>query len=287
MNEYRYLLIRYVPDADRMEPLNVGVILQDQETGRLEFKLNPHAAKQKIVDTPTWHSWKAFFQEEIKGSAYPLFQPDRRSSEFLRYLEGLCNGPILLTRPLSISTGESDFGTVLESLFSRLVAPRPSEEPAATRPTGRFRQLAVARRFVQRGLRKHTHVVINENRLWIAYRQVLDGELLAIDKVEVANQIGHTANEIERLPKVIQRLPEFLRAKVDGKATRYVLLADQFASAFSDQTPSEFDLMREDLESAIKEFNTYDIEVIRTTTAAENLASEIDKKLEPSTAEVQ
>ena len=51
MQDFRYLLVRYVPDRERMEPINVGII---QGAGRIDFRLNPHAARRKEIETVTF-----------------------------------------------------------------------------------------------------------------------------------------------------------------------------------------------------------------------------------------
>src|SRR5437763_17103420 len=101
MTELRYALIRFIPDMDRMEPINVGVILQGE--GRIEFKLGPHAAKRADVDTQVFQKWRAFLEEEIRGAAVPLLQPPKDSAQFLHYLAGLCEQTVLITRPLAMS----------------------------------------------------------------------------------------------------------------------------------------------------------------------------------------
>ena len=158
MIEYQYVLIRYVPDRERMEPVNVGLILQG--AGRLDFRFSPHAAKRKEIDTEAFRRWREFFKTEIRGAAAPLFHPERTSPQFLRYLEELCEGPVVLSRSLYFGTEpHRNFDDVLESLYKRLVAPPEIISPsAATRPTGRFRQIAEERHFLTRGMRRHVHV---------------------------------------------------------------------------------------------------------------------------------
>jgi len=94
---YHYSLIRYVPDPDRMEPVNVGLVLQGD--GGLDFRLNPHASKRKEIDTEQFRRWKDFFEAEIRGPHLPLFQPERESARFFRYLSDLCGGPVFLSNP--------------------------------------------------------------------------------------------------------------------------------------------------------------------------------------------
>lgn len=281
MQEFRYLLIRYIPDADRMEPINVGVILQG--AGRVDVRVSPHAAKRKEIDTAVFQQWRRFFLDEIRGESAPLFQPPKMSPQFLTYLAQLCEGSVILTRPLVLATDPvRSFDEALESLYRRLVAPPDITSPvAASRPTGRFRQLTENRDFLKRGMKRHVHLEVDKERFWIAYRQVRNGELIAIDKIEVNTQIGATANEIERLPRILQQLPTFLEGAKAGPSRRFVLLADELKQPFTEQAQAEFEAMQEDLEGVVEKVTKEGGRVLRSVRSAEELADEIDRILPP------
>ncbi len=122
MNEFYYALIRFIPDAERMEPFNVGVLLQGR--GLLDFKLSVHAAKRKDVDTPTFQKWRAFLEDEVRGEPVPFFQPPKESISFFRHLASLCDGTITISNPFFLSERtEESFEDILQSLYDRLVAP--------------------------------------------------------------------------------------------------------------------------------------------------------------------
>ena len=132
MQDFRYALIRFVKDRERMEPVNAGVILQG--AGRVEFKLQPHFARRKDVDTAVWADWREFFDQEIHGEAVPLFQPDRRVEQFLRHLRDLCTANIVVSEPLLVSVPDDrSFDATLDSLYERLAAP-PDEGPPPPPP---------------------------------------------------------------------------------------------------------------------------------------------------------
>ena len=126
---------------------------------------------------------------------------------------------------------------------------------------------------------RYSHVMVDAKSLWTAYRQVVNGEVLAFDKVEVANFIGYTSNEIERLPRVAERLETFLTAPASTKPRRYALLADQFVQPFPDQTDGEFKAMRDDLEQAVELITKRGGTVLRSREDVERFADEIDAKL--------
>ena len=128
-------------------------------------------------------------------------------------------------------------------------------------------------------MRRHVHVFVDNQRLWMAYRQVVNGEAIALDKVEVASQIGQTSNEIERLPRIGAMLPHFVDKKIDGKSTRYFLLADEMSQPFTDQSPVEFQAMRDDLENAVALIQKNGGRIIRSAKDAEEFACELDQKL--------
>jgi hypothetical protein len=277
MIEYRYALIRFVPDMRRMEPINVGVIVQGP--GRIDLKLSPHAAKRKDVETGIYQQWRDFLTEEISGAPRPLFQPRKTSPDFIRYVSELCEGPVVVSNSLAHQAPDTDtFEAVLEKLYQRLVAPMPPVQQAETsRPAGRFRQLSDAKAFVQRGMKRHQHVTLGQRRLWMPYRQVENGRHLAVDKIEVHNQIGSTANEIERIPHILAVLPEFLHTK--RKQAVYVLLADELGHPFSDQSDEEFRAMRDDLERAVSDIQKAGARVLRSAAQVEELADEVDEML--------
>lgn len=127
MYEYRYALVRYVPDAMRMEPINIGIILQGK--GCIDFRLNTQASKKGIIDTTTFKRWRIFLEEEIRGEAVPLFQPAKTSAQFFTHLQELCDKTVLLSRPLAVARDSDNFEQLLESLYQRLVA-APEHESA-------------------------------------------------------------------------------------------------------------------------------------------------------------
>jgi hypothetical protein len=281
MVDYRYNLIRYVPDSARMEPINVGVILQG--VGRIDVKFYQHAGKRGDVEAGKLRQWRSFFLSEIQTAQINLFQPDRNSEAFLRYLETLCNGPVYLSKPLTLLAEKNQsFETILQSLYVRLVAPLDVPDvPDEKRPTGTFRRIAEDRRFVDRGMRKWSHLLAGNKPLWMAYRQLDNGEKIAVDKVEVGTNVGDTVREIQTLPLISHDLPEFLKRRSGEKQTQYFLLVDQFENPFGGQTQQDFDLMRKDLDSHAKRIRDEGGTVLQSADEVKEFTEMIDKKLPP------
>lgn len=282
MNDFRYALIRYIPDMARMEPINVGVILQGQ--GKIDFKLSPHAAKRKDIDTPVFQSWRAFFEQEIRGGAVPLLQPPKDSVQFLLYLAGLCEHTVLVTKPLALSVQqERSFEEELQTLYDRLVAPlefpKRGQQP---RPTSRYREIEEEKNFRKRGMKKHPYLTIGGHRRWNAFRQALNGDNVVIDKVEVGNSVGLTADEIQKLSSGVENfLNNFLQHSSRNVLPRYYLIADRLSEKFTDQSDDDFQVMQEELKRVEEMVRQQGGVVLREPEEVQNFAAEIDRKLPP------
>ena len=283
MRAYRYNLIRYVPYPARMEPINVGVILQGD--GKLDVRFNVNASRLAAINAEEFRKWRQFLVAEIQTQQPKLFQPDRTTERFLRYLEGLCDGPIYLSRPLVLINESDSFEQILNSLDAALVAPpEASAQAEEKRPTGLFRRLAEEMRFVERGMRKYSHIVVGNHRLWAAYRQVDNGDLTALDKVSVGKEIGETSNEIERLPKIAGAMKEYLSNKIRGKETRHYLLVDELSAPFTGQSQDDFDMMRRDLDEQVKSIQDNGGKILRSPNEVEELVVDLDRRLPPPPA---
>jgi hypothetical protein len=282
MNEFHYSLIRFVPDAERMEPFNIGIILQGQ--GSLDFKLSPHVARRKDVDTRVFQKWRAFLEDEIRGDPVPLFQPSKQSISFFRHLASLCDGTVTISDPffLSEASGEQ-FEAILESLYNRLVAPIDSaKREQKPRPTAAFREIEDEMQFRKRGMKKYPYVSLNGQPLWNAFRQVLNGENIVIDKVEVRDQVGLTADEIQKLASGADRfLERFLGVTCSPAPNRYILIADELDEKFTDQADEDYEVMREELGRVIRIVNSRGGQVLQRMDDVKSFAAEIDKKLPP------
>ena len=280
MNDLHYALIRFVPDMARMEPINFGVVLQG--FGKIDFKLNPNFARRKDVETPVFQQWRDFLVEEIRGEPMPLFQPQKDSVEFLTHLANLCEQTVSMSRPLFVSAKKDEsFEDVLESLFTKLVLPPESPKPDhMPRPTSRFREIEDEKQFRRRGMRKHPYLTLPGDKRWNAYRQLLNGENIVIDKVEIRNDVGLTADEIQKLASGVEPfLDRFLESTTPAIPTRYYLLADDLKEKFTDQTDDDYHAMKEELDCVIKTVESRGGSVLRRAEEVVDLTNLIDSKL--------
>lgn len=143
---YLYQIIRYVPDLERMEAQNIGIVVQGEgQTITKLWKYFRPQGDRVDFDYSNFRKWREFFEEEINGSQISMFQPERSSPEFLEYLQSRCRSNYLLTRPLSIVMGTDNMEEVRDYLYERLVRTPESNEPAL-QPVRRFRESIQARR---------------------------------------------------------------------------------------------------------------------------------------------
>ena len=280
MNDLRYALIRFIPDMARMEPINFGVVLQG--SGKIDFKLNPNFAKRKDVETAVYQQWRNFLAEEIRGEDMPLFQPRKDSVEFLTHLAMLCEQTVSMTRPLVISADKDEsFEEILDSLFAKLVLPPESPKPEPLpRPTSRFREIEEDKQFRRRGMKKHPYLTLPGDKRWNAYRQLLNGENIVIDKIEVRNEVGLTADEIQKLASGVE---SFLERFLTGQQqpTRYYLLADDLKEKFTDQPDSDYQAMKDELEHVVHAVEDRGGIVLRRAEDVVEFTQQIDQKLPP------
>ena len=285
MNDLHYALIRFIPDIDRMEPVNFGVVLQGG--GKIDFMLNPHFARRKGVQTPVFQRWRDFLTEEIRGEPMPLFQPRKDSVEFLSHLSSLCEQTVSISKPLFVAAHSSEsFEQILESLFTQLVLPEDATRPERTpRPTTRFREIEDEKQFRKRGLNRHPYVMLPGEKRWNAYRQLLNGENIVIDKVEVGNAVGLTADEIQKLSSGVETfLDRFLLQSQGAMATKYYLIADSLNEKFTDQTDDNFQAMKDEYEHVVQTVRTRsNCVVLQHPDEVADFANCVDQKLPAAT----
>ena len=280
MQEFRYSLIRYIPDVMRMEPTNVGIILQGKS--RLDFQLSRHAAKRSSIDTDVFQSWRKFFEEEIRGEAMPLLQPSKFSTKFFDHLSLLCRDTVRLSPALILKVNSDEsFDHVLGRLFDQLVSTGSKEKEVADRASSVYREFEVEKKFLKRGLQKHPYIPLTDARRWNAFRSAKfsDGSTMVIDKVEINNQVGLAADEIQKLSSGVQQFLEKYFGQAQGKDRSYHLIADPLVEKFGDQSDENFSIMLEEYEK-IKEVVTQSGGVVlRDKDATTTLAKTLDLSL--------
>lgn len=284
MREFHYSLIRYVPDRLRMEPINVGIVLQASTGTQLRF--NPHATKRADIDTDAFRKWRSFFEAEVRNDEDPLFRPSADTPDFLLHLARLCDAPFAMTRPLLVADAiETEPDRMLETLFRRLVLPvEEASNPETLRPTARYRDLEAEFQLLKRGVKRYAAVPgdgaePHERIHRRPYRQVANGRYIAMDKIEVNRELSRTAEELNALADIKTFLARFLEIEIQALPTRYILLADDMNQPFREQAEDDFLSMRDDIERTVAAVLEAGGEVIRDAERSEELAKELNRVL--------
>jgi hypothetical protein len=210
---YLYQIIRYVPDLERMEPQNIGVIVQG--SGQTISKVWKHfrPSDKRDFDYSNFRMWREFFEEEINGAQVSMFQPDRGSPEFLTYLQSRCKSNYLVTRPLSIITKTDSAEEVRDYLYKRVVSPPETDEVPALQPVRRFRE-----QLQEKKLDKHPKLHKDEYLLlpngdselfkWQYERNHGSDQRVIIEPVQWLDRIRYTQMELEHVLSAAKKLRE-------------------------------------------------------------------------------
>jgi len=279
-NRFHYQILRYIPDLQRMEPRNFGIIVQG--AGQTLYKINTRFAQKGFVDTEAFRQWKHFLVKEIddgQAEQLELFRPSKDTPEFLNHLGKLFKGNVNLSKPLAAEyRREVEIEAVLQDLFDTLVVDSEEQEAIMiTRPTGKFRAESEEKQFVKRGLHKDEHIKIEERtEEWIGYRFYQNGRINLIEKVEFNREPRRTAMELNSLLHFIRTMP----ASFTARGNKIHLIIDPHKT-FPNQKEEEGIKYRLDRErlgnmSIDKGFPVYE-----KTSDAQLLVEEIDSHLPP------
>ncbi len=130
-------------------------------------------------------------------------------------------------------------------------------------------------------MKKHGYFALDESLRWNAYRQVINGENLVIDKVEVGDRVGLTADEIQKLSSGADLFLQRFLPKSRHSPNRYVLIADELDEKFTDQADEDYRAMKEELARVVDIVSSYGGRVLQGLEDVKLFAVEIDEKLPP------
>jgi Protein of unknown function (DUF3037) len=223
MNEqpFLYQIIRYVPDLTRMEPKNIGVIVQGQTDLRLRLWTHFRPGDDKPdFDYANFRRWREFFEEEVNGPQIALFQPPRHSPEFLEYLQSRARGNYLVTRPLHVSMRTENIDEVTQHLYETIVRSPEEESEPAEQPVRRFRERLEAKKLHKNPLLLRDEYVALPNGeaelfRWQYRKNHGSDELVLIEPVQWLGKIRYTQLELEHVLSAAKKIREAsLRARL-------------------------------------------------------------------------
>lgn len=278
MNErpYLYQIIRYVPDLRRMEPQNIGVVVQGESgvTCRLYTRFRPLGDKPDF-DYANFRKWREFFEIEITGPQIDMFQPPRESPDFLEYLQSRCKGNYILTRPLQVAMQADNIDEVRDYLYETLVRSPEEESEPAEQPVRSFtEQLRVKK--LEPLLHRDEYVDLPDGGRalfhWHYDRNHGSNERVLIDKVQWLGQIRLTQLELEHVLIAARRVRD---AKLRAKCIVVMDEVDPPTEYAKDATK----YLYENYLTGKETLREVSDEVISRVTDSENLVQRIERDL--------
>lgn len=216
MNEvpYLYQIIRYVSDLERMEPQNIGVVVQGlgRTVARLWKYFRP-LGEHRDFDYLNFRKWREFFEEEINGAQISMFQPSKDSHEFLEYLQSRCKSNYLMTRPLRFIGQVDSIEEVRDYLYDRLVKRQNDSQEPALQPVQRFREELHIKKLDKHPRFKkdeYIHLPNGDSELfkWQYERNHGSNQRVIIEPVQWQNKIRITQIELEHVLRAAEKVRE-------------------------------------------------------------------------------
>ena len=235
---YLYQIIRYVPDRERMEPQNIGVIVQGQfdVVSKVWTRFRPLGEKPDF-DYVNFRKWREFFDEELNGPQISMFQPRRTDPLFLEYLQSRCKGNYLLTRPLSIVMQTDQIEEVRDYLYQRLVRSPDADHEPADQPVRRFREQLQARRLDRNPLLRrdeYLNLPNGESELfhWQYQRNHSSDQRILIEPIQWLDRIRLTQIELDHVLRAAARV------RKSGLNAQLIVVMDEVKPPLNNARPS-------------------------------------------------
>lgn len=205
---FRYQILRYIADLKRMEPENIGVIIQNSREASCRFRTQ--MGKRPDFDSDNYRRWREFFETEINEPPVPVFQPPRGDIKFLEYLQQRCIGNYSLTRPLELAMPSADLIEARNHLFKTLVLKPEEEIGDARQPVRRLRN-ELRERKILNNPHFHERQLFNANGITelVEYYYVRNHGAnlpVIIQPVQILPDISRTINAMERAEAIVNNL---------------------------------------------------------------------------------
>lgn len=275
---FRYQILRYIADLRRMEPENIGIIIQDanQDANKVSCRFHTHHGLRRGFDYGNYRRWREFFQEEINGPPVPVFQPPRSSIEFLHYLQERCSGNYSLTRPLELVLDTGDLEIAETYLFQTLVLKADDKEKTATQPVQKLRSELKQRQILIHPAFKRKELFKANGLTELVEYQYLRNHganlPVIIQPVQILSDISRTINALERAEAIVAHIRN---AKVRAHVS--VVVDEIPAPSPDDSDARKWSL--EQIQEGKQKMRSQDVEVVDSTPKTIQLADSIEKDL--------
>lgn len=271
---FRYQILRYIADLKRMEPENIGVIIQDAREASYRFRT--HMGKRPGFDADNYRQWREFFEAEINGPPVPVYQPPRGDIAFLQYLQQRCCGNYSLTRPLELTMPSDALGEVRDHLFRTLVLKPEEQTGDAKQPVRRLRN-ELRERKITSNPHFHERQLFNANGITelVEYYYVRNHGAnlpVIIQPVQILPDISRTINAMERAEALVKTL-RAARVK-----TEISIVVDEMSPPKRDDSDKQ-KWAYDHIIKGKRQLEKYDADVVDSTRGTVKLADNIERDL--------
>jgi hypothetical protein len=271
---FRYQILRYIADLRRMEPENIGIIVQGVDAVSCRF--NTHLGNRPGFDFDNYRRWRDFFDMEINGPPVPVFQPDRTSIDFLTYLQKRCSGNYSLTSPLDLVMEAGSLRKAEDHLFETLVLP-PDREKDVKQPVQKFKHELMDRKILKNPAFRQGEIFKSGGlKEWVEYQYKRmsgpDTQVL-IQPVQVFPDMRRTLGGMQ----LAETLAEAVR-KSKVKADISVIVDDVPVPSSTDDDTKKFGY--EKMQEGKKFLRSLDVNVVDSMPQSIKLADNIEKELQ-------
>jgi hypothetical protein len=261
-SNYRYMIFRHVPDLARMEPANIGVVVQgdDGAAVRLRPQYRPRHPYEKTPFYPAnFAAWKQWLRGEVGSKAGAGFIPERTSAEFLAYLRSRCTENYQFSEPLLLETPIEGVKAVAAYLYEAVVGnPRVEDEADAIPSPASLFRLEVDHLPKPVKSQVMFDVPLRLAGQWCTFPyHYRNGALVTIDKVELAPDPRALYNALD---SVCFRLDALDRER-EVAPSRAVVLVDP-VERFAMFRTLRSDSIREAYQNRVRQIREHDVSVV-------------------------
>ena len=124
-NKYHYALIRYTPDADRGEGLNIGIVVRNDNEQTLLWNkdFNPRTIVNENWNKSQMQEWEEFYQEEMTVMQYEG-ESHKLTEEYWDSIRKTCPENYVLGSSMIMLNNANSIEGIANYLFKKLVLPQ-------------------------------------------------------------------------------------------------------------------------------------------------------------------
>jgi hypothetical protein len=126
-NKYHYALIRYMPNVERGEGLNVGLVVRNDKEQLVYWDSNfiPHKAFKSMWNKSVMQEWEEFYKEEM--TVLLSNNEEKLTESYWSSIRRRCQEQYILSDSMFLLNEAGTIRDVAQYLFEKLVVAKPSK----------------------------------------------------------------------------------------------------------------------------------------------------------------